>query len=408
MAQETYAMLWRAVRLYSPVLPATLAQNFIRSRFRDLRRKRLWSWRIGFSQFTTPNNYSVGTATVVFGSNTVTGSGTTWTTAMLGRQFRIGTVAPIYTVVAINSTTSLVIDQPFGGLSATNVGYQIFQAYITPTPTDFQDFISVKDTIMNWQLNLHTPQTYIDAVDAQRANTGTAYCLADLAYNRTTVGSGSVGPCTQVVGTGAVPFASGLYTGFTQSTYVITISTGGTVGTAQYTWRKDSGSTSGAQGTFTQPFVFDAGVTIQFPAGTYTLNDVFVVQVTPGFQSSMPMFELWPYSMSQRVYPYLYDRRFPDVDDPTWALPRYIDGDILVKGALADLFRYKGTSDVPNPSYDLNVAVNYEREFQAKVAEMEREDDEVFLDSVRYQLSMPTANLFAFGADFMQSHDFTA
>src|SRR4029077_3292533 len=103
--------------------------------------------------------------------------------------------------------------------------------------------------------------------------------------------------------------------------------------------------------TFEHATLMDEGVQIQFPLGTYVLGDVFVVSVTPGFQSSAPMFELWPYQMSARVYPYLYDRRFPDANIPGWAFPPFIDGDLLVKGALADVCRWAGTEDRRNPMY---------------------------------------------------------
>lgn len=408
MGQETSAQLWRALRLYCPVLPIPLAQNFIKYRFRDVRSRGLWSWRLGQSQILTYNVVKTGTVTVVRGSNVVDGVGTGWTSDIVGRQFRVGTIAPIYTVSQFNSATQIELDQVYGGSSAATVGYQILSAYITPTPTDFQDFISVKDTAMNWRLRLHTPQTYIDSVDAQRANSGTPYCLADLAYNSTDNPAGSVGPCVQVVGSGPVPFSSGLYTGFSLSSYVVKITLGGVVGTATFAWKKDNGSFSVDLPTTEQPFLIDQGVQVQFPAGTYVLNDTFVVQVTPGYKSSMPMFELWPYQLSERCYPYYYDRRFPDTDDPNWSLPRYLDGDILIKGALADISRWQGLPNMKNPIYNLDGAKQYEAQYEAKMIQMMREDDEVYLQSVRYDLGLPYASILAPGADFMQDHDFSA
>jgi hypothetical protein len=333
---------------------------------------------------------------------------TGWTSDIVGRQFRIGTVAPIYTVAQLNSATQLELVQVYGGKSAAAVGYQIFNAYITPTPTDFQDFISVKDTSMNWRLNLHVPQRYIDAIDAQRANTGTPYCLADLAYNSTDTPAGSVGPCVQVAGAGPVPFSSGLYTGFSLSTYVVKITLGGIVGTSTFAWKKDNGSFSVDLPTTEQPFLFDQGVQVQFPAGNYILNDTFVVQVTPGYKSSMPMFELWPYQLSDRCYPYLYDKRFPDTDDPNWALPRFLDGDLLIKGALADISRWAGLSDQKNPVFSLDTSKQYEAQYEAKMIQLQREDDEVYQESVRYDLGMPMADMFWPGADWAQDHGVSA
>jgi len=408
MGQETSQQLWRQLRLYCPVLPIALAQNFIKYRFRQLRLRKLWSWRIGQSQFLTNQVYKTGTVSVVRGSRVINGTATGWTSDLVGRQFRVGTIAPIYTVAQLNSGTQLEIDQVYGGQTNATVGYQIITAYITPEPEDFQDFLSVKDTAMNWRLRTHVPQSYLDSIDAQRANSGTPYCLADLAYNPTSSPAGSVGPCVQVVGSGPVPFASGLYTGFSRSTYVIKITLGGTVGTATFQWKKDNGSFSTDLPTFEQPYPFDEGVDIQFPADTYILNDTFVIQVTPGYKSSSPMYELWPYQLSDRCYPFLYDKRMPDTDDPNWALPKFVDGDTLIWGALADIAKWPGLQDQKNPMYSLDGAKYWENKYEERVNDMMREDEEVYSTLVKYDLGLPYAGGFWPGADFQQDHEFSA
>src|SRR4029077_11519230 len=219
MAQETYAELWRALQLHSPVLPTTLAQQFIRGRFRDIRRKRLWSWRIAQSQFITPAAYTAGLATTTNGSNIVTGSGgTNWTNALIGLQFRFGSVAPIYTVTAIDSPTQLELDQPFGGIPpGSPTGYQIFPAYLTP-PADFQDFISVKDTFNNYRLAPHLTQEDLDTYDAQRSWAGNPYGIADYRYG-TSPTLGSVSSAAIAVGSNADsgPITYGTYVGRTAS-----------------------------------------------------------------------------------------------------------------------------------------------------------------------------------------------
>lgn len=410
--QETYSELWRALQLYSPVLPTTLAQQFIRSRFRDVRRKRLWSWRIGQNQFVTPLAITTGLATATVGSQTVTGFNTFWNTSMVGLQFRFGSVAPIYTIIEVDSNTQLLIDIPFGGAPppASGAGYQIFQAYLTP-PADFQDFISIKDTFNNYRLWMHLTQEELDTYDAQRAWSGTPYGVADFRYS-TSPTAGSVGPVSMVAGTTGdpAPFLFGTYTGRQSSIYAITIQSAGPVGTATFGWSVNGGTLNGGIITTQQALWLSNGVNIQFPPNVnYVAGDIFVVNCTPGFTTQVPMYELWPYSLSQRVYPFLYDRRVPDLDDPNGMVPPFIDADILVKGALADVCRWRGTEIRANPMYGMDTAVSYEREFQEKVAEMEREDDEVYLQDVRYQINnwqglgmapMP----FSMGADWAQSH----
>lgn len=408
MAQETNQQLWRALRLYCPSLPIPLAQNFIKYRFRDIRYRKLWSWRVGQNQFLTNQVVNAGTVAVVRGSVVVTGTATGWTSAIVGRQFRVGTIAPIYTVAQLNSATELELNMEYGGATNSGVGYQILNAYITPSPNDFQDFLSVKDTSMNWRLRTHVPQRYLDSIDAQRANSGTPYCLADLAYNTQESQAGSVGPCVEVVGSGPVPFSSGLYTGYSRSTFVIKISTGGIVGTAEFQWKKDNGSFSVALPTSEQPIPFSEGVQIQFPADTYILNDTFVIQVLPGYKSTKPMYELWPYQLSDKCYPYLYERKYPDADESDWSLPRFIDGDTLIWGALADIAKWPGTGDQKNPMYSLDQAKHWEAKFEDKINIMMREDEEIYANLVNYDFGLPYADVFWPGAEFMQDHGFVA
>src|SRR5215472_5544569 len=337
MAQETYAELWRALQLHSPVLPTALAQSFIRARFRDVRRKRLWSWRVGQSQFITPNVYSTGLASATVGSNIITGVGTGWTSALVGLQFRFGLVAPIYTIVEVDSATSLLLDQPFGGIaSASPTGYQIFLTYLTP-PSDFQDFISVRDTFNNYRIATHITQEFLDSIDAQRATSGNAYGIADFRYSQSPI-AGSVSPIAIALGNNQdpLPFTFGTYTGRTDSIFIITCTLSGPSGTAQFSWSKDNAAPNTGFLSSAAPILLQEGVNIQWPlqANPYVQGDIFVCKVRPGFAVTVPQYELWPYQMSQRVYPFMYDKRFPDIDDPNGLVPPFIDADVLVKGAL--------------------------------------------------------------------------
>jgi hypothetical protein len=410
MANETYSQMWRALQLHSPPLPTTLAQQFINSRFRDIRRKRLWSWRVGSNQIITPNIYSTGLATATIGSNVVTGTGTAWNASQVGLQFMFGSTAPIYTITEVTSPTSLLLDLPFGGVIslAAPTGYQIFYGYITP-PADFQDFLSVKDVLNNYRLQLHLSQEYLDSIDAQRATRGNAYGIADFRYASSPT-LGSVSAVAVAVGSNLdpAPVTFGTYTGMTDSIFVFTVTTGGLTGTALFSWSKDNGTVNTNTPTTSAGFLLQEGVMIQWPAGVvYVPGDVFVSKVRPGYAITGPQYELWPYNMSARVYPFLYDKRFPDLNDPNGLVPPFIDPDVLVKGALADVCRWKGTVGQANPMYGLDIAMSFEKEFQAKVAEMEREDDEVYCADVRYQMesfSLLEYAPFPYGADWAQSH----
>jgi hypothetical protein len=70
--------------------------------------------------------YNTGTATFTLASRTVTGSGTTWTTAMKGRKIT-GPDGAAYKIASVASTTSLVITQPYQGPTSSGATYQIWK-----------------------------------------------------------------------------------------------------------------------------------------------------------------------------------------------------------------------------------------------------------------------------------------
>lgn len=77
-------------------------------------------------------DYTTGTVTATNNSTTITGSGTTWTAAMVGRWFVVDDpTAPgqgyWYRISAFNSTTSLTIETSWEGTTSAGVTYRIGQ-----------------------------------------------------------------------------------------------------------------------------------------------------------------------------------------------------------------------------------------------------------------------------------------
>lgn len=69
------------------------------------------------------DDYTTGTATATNGSSTITGSGTTWTSAMVGRYIKITDYW--YKITAVGSTTSLTIQGEFGEDTVSGASYTI-------------------------------------------------------------------------------------------------------------------------------------------------------------------------------------------------------------------------------------------------------------------------------------------
>lgn len=72
-----------------------------------------------------PSVVSLGTASVVQGSATVTGSGTSWTAALVGQPFQLIGDLTRYKVAAVSSSTQLTLDRAYGSASAPGQGYAI-------------------------------------------------------------------------------------------------------------------------------------------------------------------------------------------------------------------------------------------------------------------------------------------
>lgn len=90
--------------------------------------------------YTTP-----GTVATTNGSTTVTGTSTTWTTNMAGLWFNIPITASNttsgdnewYQIASVTNATTLILDNPYQGISATGATHTIGEVPILPE--DFQD-----------------------------------------------------------------------------------------------------------------------------------------------------------------------------------------------------------------------------------------------------------------------------
>jgi hypothetical protein len=110
-------------------------------------------------QFDGTPNYTTGTIGVTNASTAVTGSGTSWTTQMVGCQILIGGVA--YIIAAVGGATSITLTIPYAGSTASGLSYTIYAGWqdqfqdfeaggapALPALTDYRDSDSYEDTII--------------------------------------------------------------------------------------------------------------------------------------------------------------------------------------------------------------------------------------------------------------------
>lgn len=71
--------------------------------------------------------YETGTITTTNASKTITGSSTTFTSAMVGRKIRIGSETQYYRVAAFVSTTEITLNVEYQGTGASGATYSIYK-----------------------------------------------------------------------------------------------------------------------------------------------------------------------------------------------------------------------------------------------------------------------------------------
>lgn len=401
---DNFNEVWGRVLLRAPNLGPKLAQDMVRNAFRKLAERRRWSWLVKQSQIICPVVYDTGTCTVTLNSNIVTGSGTNWTAAYVGRQFRTGLEEPIYDVASVQSTTQLTLNQVWGGATASAQSYDIYQAFYE-MPSDFYQLISVFDPSLNWRLYLDVDQQEINAFDAQRANSGNAYLVSFRDYSTSQVGV--VASPVQVDGSGNDPSSGGTYTGPSNAIFTVEITTAGAGGTAVYRWKKDGGSYTSSITTDSagDPQELQDGVMITFPLGvSYTLADAWVIRTTALANAGVPRYELYPHQTAAHNYGLMYATLPTDLTDTNAVIPRAIPGDLLTQLAMIEVAQYPGTDTMKNPFYNLGVARMYEAQVESRLNLMELRDDEVWCQNIEYQtFGWPFAPLWG-DSRFLQSH----
>ncbi len=79
------------------------------------------------SFITTIAPYTTGTVTATNGSATITGSGTTFTSAMVGRKIKVGSDNAYYRIKTFTSATSIDLEANYQGTTASAQTYTIFK-----------------------------------------------------------------------------------------------------------------------------------------------------------------------------------------------------------------------------------------------------------------------------------------
>jgi hypothetical protein len=181
--QNTFLEMSRSLRLYVPQLPVTLAEQFVRDRYRKMLDARDWSATVKEAEFILKPAKSAGTVAVTQSSTQVVGTGTAFAATDIGRQFKAGIGSPIYTITDVDvSGQILTLDRIFGPVSNAGITYYIVDAYVTP-PEDFLRFLNITDPLQGWKLRHWITANELNTMDPMRTFFGQPYLLADRMFS---------------------------------------------------------------------------------------------------------------------------------------------------------------------------------------------------------------------------------
>lgn len=91
--------------------------------------------------------------------------------SLAGQQLYVGTTFPTFTVMSVQSGTSLTLDQPYGGAPQSGQPYSISQIYITIDP-NLKVILDAVDQLAGRKLEIYVPTEVVNLTDPQRTSTG--------------------------------------------------------------------------------------------------------------------------------------------------------------------------------------------------------------------------------------------
>jgi hypothetical protein len=125
-----------------PGLDADVLDFWITERYRDILRSLAWRRLRVQAVIQTPDAYETGTVAVTNGSDALTLTGGTWTSAMTGRGIRIAADNEYYQFTFASSTTG-TLDRNYEGTTDADATYKLFQS-VYVLPADCRELHSIR------------------------------------------------------------------------------------------------------------------------------------------------------------------------------------------------------------------------------------------------------------------------
>ena len=182
--QLNFRQMQGEVQRWNVNAPPQMVKRWIQNSYRRVIDYRNWYGLLQKGQITSPQAYTTGQVAVTQGATSVVGTGTSWTTSMIGQQFRIGFAFPIYTIIQPPPSdppmdaTHISLDIPWGGPTQAQTGYQIFQnIYSLGNRVKYLLAMVNQQQGFRLKVNLSHPDI-LNTYDAWRTQTGWTYLVS--------------------------------------------------------------------------------------------------------------------------------------------------------------------------------------------------------------------------------------
>jgi hypothetical protein len=177
--QLSYRQCIGQVCQWNPDLDPQVAGRFINDAMREVVDSYQWYALKVRGNINVPTITKTGTCTVTNNSNLVVGIGTSWTTALIGLQFRSGFSGPWRTIFNVDPIAQvLTIDTPYGGKTRQS-GYQIQAVYET-LGANIKYLLHSKNQNQGWPIEVNGNQETLDNWDTWRISLGWTTYFATL------------------------------------------------------------------------------------------------------------------------------------------------------------------------------------------------------------------------------------
>ena len=181
--QQGFGQILGEILSWNPNFSSSLAEVAVNGIVRKIYDRRMWYGLFTKGQIITPPIYNTGSCSVTTGSASVQGvtgaSGTLWTTALIGRSFRIGFTYPIYQIIAVDPIAQvLTLELQWGGPPLSNTGYFIVQQYYSIPNIKY--IYAALNLQMMYRMWTNLTQSSLDNLDPSRQRLYYPWAIASM------------------------------------------------------------------------------------------------------------------------------------------------------------------------------------------------------------------------------------